>query len=294
MPIYSVFNFNLQTSILLPELFEVDRSPDVVLKFDKLSAYHYKHDGGFCYRGKISNILRFIVYDGKEIIIEPLNDVDLDLVRSALYGPIFSILLRQLELLVLHGSCIALQDSVITFLGHSRAGKSTLAEAFYCQNYLVITDDVLAISLDTDYPQVLPSIPRIKLWPDSALAMGHQLEQLPPIHNNSSKRAHLLPQTSITTLPLSSIYILGQSSEISITKLSPQQAFLELLKNTRAAKVLNHPSFVELHFKQCTTLLHKIPTYLLSRPFDLSAVFKTIKEVEDHENRIHRTLSPTC
>lgn len=290
MPIYSVFNFNLQASILLPELFEVDRSPDVVLKLDKLSAYHHKHDGGFCYRGKIPNILRFIVYNGKEIIIEPLDDVDLDLVRSALYGPIFSILLRQIGLLVLHGSCIALQDSVIAFLGHSKAGKSTLAEAFYCQNYPVITDDVLAISLATDYPQVLPSVPRIKLWPDSALAMGHKLEQLPPIHSKSSKRAHLLPHNSITALPLSSIYILGGSSEISISRLSPQQAFLKLLENTRAANVLNHPGFMELHFKQCTTLLKMIPIYLLTRPFDLGAVSRTIKEVNNHEQRTHHTL----
>ncbi|MGR3274568.1 serine kinase [Acaryochloris marina NIES-2412] len=292
MPIYSVFNLRLRSSILLPELMEVDKTsvPDVVLKLDSLGLYHYKHDSGFCYRGAIQNILRFIVYEGKEIIIDPSENVDISLVRSALYGPIFSILLCQLDLLVLHGSCVALHDSAIAFLGHSRAGKSTLAEAFYCQNYPVITDDVLAISLAADYPQALPSIPRIKLWPDSALAMGHQLEQLPPIHSNSSKRAHLLPPISITTLPLSSIYILGESSEISITKLSPQHAFLKLLKNTRAAQVLNHPRFMKFHFKQCTTLLHKIPIYLLTRPFDLSAVSKTIKEVEDHE---HRTLSPT-
>ncbi|ABW25446.1 hypothetical protein [Acaryochloris marina] len=294
MPVYSVFGFCIQSDIYLPELVEADGRPDVVLKIDKLATYHHKHDAGFCFRGRISNILRFLVYKGQEIVIEPFANVEIGLVRSILYGPIFTILLRQQGQLVLHGSCVVLQNAATAFLGHSKAGKSTLAEAFHHHDCSVITDDVLAIQFASDFPTVLPSIPRIKLWPDSAIAMGHQPDKLKSIYGYSSKKVHLLPQKEFPALPLSSIYVLNQGKEFSIIKLNPQQAFLEILKNSRATKELIHPQFVKLHFEQCTALLKKVPVYLLTRPLDLNSISKTVEKIQIHEQGYHRRLMPLC
>lgn len=282
MTIYSVFDLSLKSSFPLPELSEIDCDYDVILSLKNISAFDHKHDGGKCFRGRIPNLLRFWVYEGKEIIIEPNNDADPCMIRSAIYGPILSILLRQRGLLVLHGSCVALEDRVIAFIGDSKAGKSTLAEAFYRQNTPVITDDILAMRLSFPYPQVVPSIPRIKLWPDSAAAMGHDVNKLPKISQSSQKCFHLFHSKQRNYLPLTSIYVLGQRSHLNIVKLECQEAFRTLIKHSRA-RILSHPHFVKRHFCQCTSLLNTIPIYTLDRPFDLSALSMVIKQIQLHE-----------
>lgn len=289
MPIYSVFDIKLESSIPLPELPETDSDYEVILSLKKINFWEHKHDGLRSFRGLIPNLLRFWVHNGKEIIVEPNNDADPSHVRSAIYGPILSILLRQRGLLVLHGSCVAIEDHAIAFIGNSKAGKSTLAGAFFRQNFPVITDDVLAIHFNSVYPQVVHSIPRIKLWPDSAVAIGHDVNKLPTISRDSLKRFHLVYSKNRDHLPLAGIYILGQGSQLNIEKLGYQKAFQELIMHSRA-KVLNHTQFLKLHFDQCTSLLQTVPIYALNRPFDLKALSQLVKQVKLHDYQTQMNL----
>lgn len=288
---YSVFNFILLSEISLPELPEVNGEADVVLRLNALDRVVKRHDSGLNFRGRISNLLRFSVCRGKEIDIELETYSDSSLVRSAIYGPILSILLRQRKFLVLHGSCVCSEGRAIAFIGGSKAGKSTLAEAFFQQNYSVITDDVLAIDFNTTNPQLAASIPRIKLWPDSALAMGYDPKRLPSINHQSQKRFHLLNQNINSDFMLSSIYFLDKGSEVKINKLSFRDAFLTLLQHTRGT-ALNHPLYVKAHFNYCAYLLKNIPIYSLQRPIDYGVLNKVVDNVRIHEYQTRRSLLP--
>lgn len=280
MPIYSVFDFCLESQVPLPALVEVDCCPDVTLKLSKINHLSPHKKSLKYFQGNINNLLCFRVQEGKEIRIAPYEDVDLNLIQSAIYGPIFSILLRQRGLLVLHGSCIVINNFAIAFLGSSRAGKSTLAEAFYQKKFPVVTDDVLAIHFNSANPLVVPSIPRIKLWPDSALACGHQLKQLPSIYPDSDKRYHSTNNTS-GDVPLAGIYILSQGPQLRIDPQKPRQGFLNLVKHSRG-KVLQDPNFREKHFEQCINLLQAVPVYSLTRPLALSKVWSLVDSIVDH------------
>lgn len=278
---YSIFNLILFSEISLPELPEVSGEADVVLRLNKLDRVVKRHDSGLNFRGRVSNLLRFSVCRGKEIDIELESYSDPSLVRSAIYGPILSILLRQKNFLVLHGSCVSSKKRNIAFIGGSKAGKSTLAEAFFKQDYFVITDDILAIDFNSSKPQLAPSIPRIKLWPDSAIAMGYDPKLLPAINHQSQKRFHLLQYNKHSNLILSSIYFLDKGPDINIKKLSFRDAFLKLLKYSKGT-VLNHPLYVKSHFNYCSSLLKAVPIYSLQRPIDFSLLDEVVDSVRNH------------
>ena len=61
------------------------------------------------------------------------------------------------------------EDRVILCLGCSGAGKSTLAYSLMKCGWQLMSDDLIAITNDLE---VLPGIPRIKLWQD-ALKTDH-------------------------------------------------------------------------------------------------------------------------
>lgn len=289
MPIYSVFGITILSEISLPELFEVDEEPDVIIRVDKLNRLERIHNSGSVFRGQISGLLRFVVDRGQEIVIELSSKTDLSLIQLAIYGPILSILLRQRGFLVLHGSCVAIEGSSIAFIGSSRAGKSTLAEAFFQRDYSVITDDILAIRSDFANPLVVPSIPRVKLWSDSALAMGYNIEELPRISNRCPKYFHIFESLKRNISPLSSIYILDQGIDVSIKRLSCRGAFLKLLQYSRAT-ALTHPYYIKSHFELCTSLLCSVPVYSLQRPFDYELLPDVVNKILNHEWQTQQLL----
>jgi hypothetical protein len=69
-------------------------------------------------------------------------------------------------------------------LGHSGDGKSTLAYALMQRGWRLLADDLVAVTAEG---QVLPGIPRIKLWHDAAKAFGLDPEALPPIRQGMHK-----------------------------------------------------------------------------------------------------------
>lgn len=291
MKLYSVFDIKISSELSLAELPEVNGEPDVTLKVEKLDQLNRDHDGGLKFRGQIFNLLRFSVYKGQEIIIEIHDNSDPRLIKSAIYGPLFSILLRQRKFLILHGSCVVLRNKAIAFIGGSKTGKSTIAEAFLQRNYSIITDDVLAIHFNSSFPKVVTSIPRIKLWSDSAAAMGYTPSQLPRINRNCQKRFHQFKPINSSNYSLSSIYFLDRASEVNIKKLNFLDAFIQLLQHSRGT-ALNHPEYVKSHFNYCSSLLHYIPCYSLQRPFDYNMLPKVLEKVQAHEYHTQDDLLP--
>ena len=68
----------------------------------------------------------------------------------------------------LHGSAVLGPGGAIAFLGHSRSGKTTLAGAFATAGYPFLTEDVLALEVDTAGYRVQPHRPVLRLFADSA------------------------------------------------------------------------------------------------------------------------------
>lgn len=132
-------------------------------------------------------------------------------ISSLLLGSAMAALLIQRGMLVLHGNALAHQGQAIVCLGHSGAGKSTLAYALMREGWQLLADDLVAVTADG---QVLPGIPRIKLWHDAVEAYGLDPDALPRIHRKMRKYviAGDTVRRASHPIPLSALYLIEQPS----------------------------------------------------------------------------------
>lgn len=291
---YSAYNLCIHSELPLPELIPtsqrlvtLEQLPDVVVRLRKLEPSELEAvDGGNSFLGNSflgkSEVGRFLVQSGCQIIVEPVPGVEEAVLRSLILGPSLSVLLRQRGLLVLHASCVAINDTAIAFLGNSGWGKSTLAGAFHAKGYSILTDDLMGVQVDAYHPLVIPGFPQVKMWPDTATTLGHTPQSLPLLHSQTEKLVHRFTQGfSQSPLPLKRIFVLTKGPHHAIQILPPQNAFIELVRYSHALKLLKTPDFTKAHFEQCMRLSKHVPVCYLQRQFSLAALPDLLKLVEE-------------
>lgn len=186
----------------------------------------------------VEGIGRFRVANGLRIAWHRQHDgvTDQDL-RTFLLGSAVGALLIQRGMLVLHGNALEKDGMAILCMGHSAAGKSTLAYALMLQGWRLLADDLVAVTPDG---LVLPGIPRIKLWHDAARAFGLNPDQLQPIRQGMHK--YLLMgdalQLADQPAPLKALYLIqqrrhgkGAADHGRITRIASQKAAALSLRN---------------------------------------------------------------
>ena len=202
------------------------------------------HDTPFLQIGRgdlrltVESIGRFRISNAEQIAWQradgSVSDQDL---RTFLLGSAVGALLIQRGMLVLHGNALERDGEAIVCVGHSGAGKSTLAYALMKQGWRLLADDLVAITPDG---QVLPGVPRIKLWHDAAKAFGLDPEALPPIRQGMHK--YLLLGDAIERAeqpcPLRALYLIRQQrkdikdpDDSRITSISSQKQAALCLRN---------------------------------------------------------------
>ncbi|WP_066384679.1 MULTISPECIES: serine kinase [unclassified Anabaena] len=282
MYIYTAYNLGIHSELPLPELIPSDKPADVTIRFGKLNNPEQKRSNGGDYvLGEVPGWGTVLVQGGREIILDPHSDIDEAMIRTFLLGAILCILLRQRGLLVLHASSVVINGSAVAFMADSGQGKSTLAECFHAHGYNILTDDVLAIKVDTEKSLVIPGFPQIKLWPDAAANFGHGADSLPLLNSQTIKRVHRLQDGfSQEPVPISRIYVIANGTHPEIVPLEAKQGFGQLVKHSREMQALTAPELLKEHFMQCTTLVKQIPVLSLRRQRSLEALPDLIKLVE--------------
>lgn len=284
MYFYVAYGTGIHSELPLPELVAVEEASDdiTILLRDLTNSEKLATQNATFFLGKTANIATFLVRGGKEIIIDPSPGVDGDLLRTIVLGPIWAVLLRQRGLAVFHASSININNSAIAFLGGSGWGKSTPAEAFYDRGYGVITDDVMAVRIEESPPQVFPAYPSVKLFPDTASFLGCDASAMYPVHSQTKKHAHRValkfPQGP---LPLRRMYVLASSECNKIEPLQSQEAFVELVRNSRAVSLLRDPDSRNGHLRQCACLVTKVPICRLQRRPVLSDLPEVVQLIEE-------------
>lgn len=160
-----------------------------------------------------------------------------------LLGPVLGFVLRLRGTVCLHASAVAISGQVAVFVGRAGAGKSTTAAAFARLGYPVLSDDVAALrESDGDRIEVQPAYPRLRLWPQSVLALYGSADYLPrlvPTHPTWDKRYLDLAagdyQFQSDPLPLRRIYLLKPRrahAAPQIETISMQAGMMALVANT--------------------------------------------------------------
>jgi hypothetical protein len=124
-------------------------------------------------------------------------------------------------------------------------------------------------------------VPHLKLLPDVAIALGHTVAELPQLHSQTVKHIHCVKDSfPETPLPMKRMYVLAAGPHNVIQLLQPQEAFVELVRHSRAVGLLRSPHFVIAHFYQCAELVKRVPICRLIRPLSFTAISETVRLIE--------------
>lgn len=215
---------------------------------------------------QVPNVARFLVRDGREIVIDPHPGIDEDSVRVFLLGSALGALLLQRGRLVLHGNAVRIGGRCLICVGRSGVGKSTLAAGFLRRGYDVLADDVVAVDGEC---RVLPGFPRIKLWQDAADRFGIDTRELPRIRPQLAKYNYpLAPSIQGHALDIAWVYVLDthHQSQILFEPILGMARFRFLRVNTYRVRFLEGMALKAEHLKLCGKLAGKIRLARITRP----------------------------
>lgn len=220
----------------------------------------------------IPNIAVFLIESGKKISYQKLNDSNEDDVRIFLLGSCIGALLMQRTVFVLHGSCIQVGDGCIACVGHSTAGKSSLAAAFMQSGYPIISDDICAID---QHGQAIPGIPRIKINQDMAKKLNIDTNGLRTIRANYDNKFSLPLDSLFCTerLPLLAIYELApdKGEVILHNKLTRFDAFSTVHRHLYRPRYTKAMDKAESSLKRCSELAENTQVSRIQRPMNQSS-----------------------
>ena len=188
-------------------------------------------------RLEIKGIGKFRITNGKliewERESENVSDSDL---RTFLLGSAFGAILIQRGITTFHANALEKNGKGIICLGRSGVGKSTIAYALIQDGWNLIADDLVALNEDG---YILPGIPRIKLWHDSAFSFGLDPKKLTKVRKGIYKYSltgQQIPKT-FSPVPLKCMYRISsqriyQSENINnLNKIKNEKDSMIILRN---------------------------------------------------------------
>ena len=231
------------------------------------------HNKNILYKDIHNNI--FLISD-KEIQVSISNKESQKDAAVTIMGIPMGYLLQKNNFQVLHGSSIASDNLAVSFIGRSRAGKSSIALALVNDGFKLVTED-LCIIKNTDIYNFSSWIKSTKSALPKKLAHSNQIS----IKKDSRNRSLFKFDNKYISKPITKlkvIYFLADASETEITQLEPLEAFKFLFRyayreNEKDAKSLNY----------LTNLCKSTKCFLFSR--DLSKpLHENKKFIVDHLN----------
>lgn len=183
-----------------------------------------------------------VLPDAQTVKVYPASEADQRRLGLLLVGQVAVFLLHQSGQPSLHASAVVTEGRTIVFLGPKGSGKSTLAAAFLRRGASLLTDDVLPIEVRGDEILGLPSVPIMKLWPDTAREALQLVEKLPSLADHSEKTLLALAgryEFAAAPARLGALYLLHRydsdpesEARCSIRPVTGQQALAALLSQT--------------------------------------------------------------
>jgi hypothetical protein len=269
---YSAYGLKISSDFPIPEFRpSPDDRPDVAVRLDRgeppadLMARHgcVELNAGDATLA-FERVAVFRIHGGREIVVNPIADIDLPLVRLYLVGKVMATLLYQRGLLVLHASAVEIDGKAVAFVGTSGFGKSSLAASLHACGHNIIADDVVAVELGS-HALAIPAFPQLKLDPDMAHFLGHDAGSLSLLHPLEPKRGlRVSDQFATARSPLALIYLLGTDPIGVSCPLPPQETLIELVRHSFPARLLR--SGGGAHLRQCVSLARLVPILRFGRP----------------------------
>ncbi len=208
---------------------------------------------------------------------------DLASVRSDVLGRVMAVALHADEILTLHGSGVVVGGTGVAFLAPKLHGKSTTAAALVRAGAQLISDDILAVT-PGERPMVLPGIPAVNLWRDSARQF-----QPTAVPGDATRKQRIdwgaLGARADVPVPLAAVYLLSPvraepGAAVRRQRMPPVVAALSLVGQAKIGGLLG-PVHAAALLERCVRLSTAIPVYRLTVPRELGRLGDLVRCVGD-------------
>lgn len=236
---------------------------------------------------RLPGLGRLLAHSGRRLAIDPETGVDVqDLLALALSTGICA-LLYQRGVTVLHASAVSDGSRAIAFCGPTGIGKSTLAAALCSAGCGFVSDDVLAVRLDSaNHPTVTPDARQLKLHAPAVAALGLSERRQGAVRREVAKY-YVEPAGPRATaaVPLHAIYVLLEDSrldDLQFERLEALQAALVLQRNGYRPRLAKAMARVGNPLAVTAAILRHVPVYWLTRPKELTRLPQLIEALQRH------------
>ncbi|MDG9670277.1 hypothetical protein ONV78_21240 [Hahella sp. CR1] len=274
---YQVYGLQMQTEFEFPWLVQGGDGSDLTVVFGEAPTRLDKvAKQGKRYQANESEVLIFDDEDGGRfwvrpwrIVITPGESSQTWSIYAHVLGSCLGAILQWRKCLVLHASAVRLPSGrALLFCGNKTAGKSSMAGLFYHRGHELLSDDICPLTIEGNNVSLCPGFPRLKLSPEILLAMGETPENhlrlpfktrvkhcYPARRNFSSKKAFV-----------QSVYILTEGKELSLQRLTPQEAIAGLFEHCFRKVFLVSLEQRRTMLNACAALAGVTSVYSLQRP----------------------------
>jgi hypothetical protein len=289
---YRLFGLNLRSEIGLAGLAPAVEggAADVEVVFGSVPPGEYPPGYSATADGtllSVAKVGRYLIRDGREIIVEPAEGASERNVRVFLLGSAIGALLHQRGLLPLHANAINLGRRAVAFSGHSGAGKSTIAAWFHDRGYPILADDVCVIGFDeAGRALAYPGIPRLRLWREALEASGRDAGAYDRSFDDTEK--YDVPTASdakLEPLPLAAVYLLRKAEDgddAAIERLTGVDAVETLMSNTYRGGYLRTIGRTAEHLAACLRVVRAVPVFRAKRLWGFEQFDEQAKQLHDH------------
>lgn len=267
--LYGVFGLRLRSEIPLPELFPAagPGEADVMIRFDRVEGEHAITPEAI--RLVIPKVASYLITGGSEIAIDPVPGCSERNIRLFLLGSALGGILHQRGLLPLHANAIEIDGRAVAFMGHSGAGKSTMAAWFLDRGYRVLADDVCVVTMDAaGRPLAHRGIPRLRLWREAIEVSGRTVEDYELSFDDLDKYNVPTPRPEDTRpIPLAHVYLLRKAEDgaSGVRRLTGVEAVDALVANTYRGGYVGRMGATRTHLAACLDLIRKVPVFAADR-----------------------------
>jgi hypothetical protein len=287
---YAVFGLVLESELALPELVPVseDSPTDVAIRFGSAGGEHLISPQEI--NLVVAKVASYRIRGGREIIIDPREGGSERNIRLFLLGSALGGIIHQRGLLPLHANAIDIEGRAVAFMGHSGAGKSTMAAWFLDRGHRILADDVCVVVPDASgVPLAYPGIPRLRLWREAIERTGRNADDLELAFDDTDKYNLPTPRPSQSgPIPLSHVYLLEKAEEQGpqIRPLSGIAAVDALVANTYRGGYLARMGGTKRHLLACLELVKQVPVFSARRVWGYDGYDEQAERLEQHARSI--------
>lgn len=301
---YELYGLTVSSSLELPELtaqlVEHNHDPDVTIEAGEVPVKIHNamlSEEGFLVGQHeilidIDRVGRYLVQEGRRIIVQPLTAITDERVRLFLYGAALSALLLQRGLMPLHASTVVIGGRGIVFAGPSGHGKSTLVASLAVQGYPVLSDDKIVLRPGPQGVYASPGPPVLSLFPAAAQVSGQPRKNRVSNLKKFGKHCYLVPHLyARTPLRVSHLFFTdwaeAGSSALTIKQLTPFESLVQLRGNLLLGSVIGPLGLEEEFVRWARTMIREVRLFSLQRIRDFSRLEEVLQGITAYVEEGH-------